>query len=286
MRDDFCVFILGYNRPKRVKTLGTLDRYGYTSNRYIVVNDESDVEPYTAEHGEDMVVYLPDSGALPETDRGDNFDRHDTPLYTRNQLWDLADELGYDYFLVLDDDYSFFQWRFNREFEYEPRTPGESAFDRYIDAAIDYIERADIDCLCMAQGGDFIGGSEASFAEAVQTKRKIMNTFLCRTDRPFQYRGTLNDDVNTYTRLAQLGKVFLTVNVASVEQETTQQEGGGLTDAYLEEGTYMKSFYTILYAPSAASLTKLAGRSAERIHHRISWNNAVPKIVPESTKND
>ena len=284
MRDDFCVFILSYNRPQQVKTLDTLDKHGYEGDRYIIINHEDDIEPYTEEHGEDRVIYLDKEDALPETDRGDNFDRRDTPLYTRNQLWDLADNLGYDYFLVLDEDYYHFQYRFTESFDYHPSYEYLDDFNEYIDAAIEYMERGDLDTLCMAQGGDFIGGADSQMAQQVQTKRKAMNTFLCRTDKPFKFRGTMNDDVNTYVRAAQYGKRFLTVNFVSVDQENTQQDDGGLADIYADHGTYMKSFYTVLYSPSCASISKLHDRADERMHHKISWRNAVPKIVPESTK--
>lgn len=282
MRDDFCVFIISHNRAGNVATYDALDRYNYTGDKYIVIDDEDDIQDYTDEYSEETVIYLSNEGALPETDRGDNFEKHDTPLYTRNQLWDLADELGYEYFLVLDDDYTNIQYRFDNEFNYNPSTTRD--FDAYVEPAIDYLEKAAIDTLCMAQGGDFIGGSEAGLAQSVQTKRKAMNSFLCKTDRPFKFRGTMNDDVNTYVRAAQYGKLFLTSNVMSIEQGSTQQNEGGITDLYKAEGTYMKSFYTILYSPSCTSLRELSGRSAERIHHSISWRNAVPKIVPESTK--
>jgi len=283
MRDDFCVFILSYDRPGRVPTIGALERYGYTGDWYIVIDHEADVEPYAREHGEECVIYLDKDGALPELDRGDNFDRRDCNVYARQQMWELAEDLGYEYFLVLDDDYTNIQYRFNEQFEYDPEVMRD--FDDYIDSSIEFLEDAGLDTLCMAQGGDFIGGSGSQLAEAVQTKRKAMNSFLCKTDRPFDFRGTINEDVNTYVRAAQLGKLFLTVNVASIEQETTQQEEGGLTGIYLDQGTYVKSFYTILFAPSCASLTKLHDRAAERIHHRVEWRNAVPKVVPESTKN-
>ena len=284
MLDDFCIFIISHNRAGNVKTADSLDRYNYTGDWYIVIDDEDDLGPYTKEYGGDRVQYLANEGALPETDRGDNFKQHDTPLYTRNQLWDLADELGYKYFLVLDDDYTNIQYRFDNQFEYNPEVTDN--FDSYIGPAIEYLESADLDALCMAQGGDFIGGEESQMAQQVQTKRKAMNSFLCKTDRPFKFRGTMNDDVNTYVRAAQYGKLFLTANLMSIEQGSTQQNEGGITDLYKAEGTYVKSFYTILYAPSCTSLRELSGRSAERIHHSISWRNAVPKIVPESTKNE
>ena len=282
MRDDFCIFIISYDRPTNVPTIDSLERYGYTGDWRLVVDHEADIGPYTEEYGEDKVIYLDKDGALPELDRGDNLNRRDCNVYARQQMWDLADELGYNYFLVLDDDYTNIQYRFNEQFEYDPEVMRD--FDEYINASIEYLEQADLDTLCMAQGGDFIGGSEAAMAESVQTKRKAMNSFLCKTDRPFNFRGTINEDVNTYVRAAQYGKIFLTTNTASIEQETTQQEDGGLTGIYLDQGTYVKSFYTILYSPSCTSLTKLHDRGDDRIHHRVEWRNAVPKIVPESTK--
>lgn len=283
MRDDFCIFIISFDRPQNIPTIDSLERYGYTGEYKIVVDHESDIEPYEREHGEDTVIYLDKDGALPELDRGDNFDRRDCNVYARQQMWDLADSLGYDYFMVLDDDYTNIQYRFNEDFEYHPEVMRD--FDDYIDASIEFLENANLDTLCMAQGGDFIGGSEAGLADAVKTKRKAMNSFLCKTDRPFDFRGTINEDVNTYVRAAQYGKLLFTTNTASIEQETTQQEDGGLTGIYLDQGTYVKSFYTILYAPSCTSLMKLHDRADGRIHHQVAWNNAVPKIVPESTKN-
>ena len=283
MRDDCCVFILSYDRPQSVKTVGTLEKHGYTGDWYIIIDHEEDIEPYEREHSEENIIFLEKDDALPELDRGDNFDRRNCNVYARQQLWGVADDLEYDYFMILDDDYYHFQYRFDSDFGYAPEVMRD--FDRYIDTSIQFLESADLDVLCMAQGGDFIGGKNAGLAEKVQIKRKAMNSFLCKTDRPFDFRGTVNEDVNTYVRAAQLGKLFLTANVASIEQEDTQQEEGGLTDIYLDMGTYIKSFYTILYTPSCTSLMRLHDRADDRVHHRISWRNAVPKIVPESTKN-
>lgn len=53
-----------------------------------------------------------------------------------------------------------------------------------------------------------------------------------------------------------------------------------MTDVYLNRGTYVKSFYTVLFAPSAVKVSMMTTKY-ERIHHLIDWNAAVPKIVPE-----
>lgn len=285
--DRTCILILSYNRAENIPTLDSLERHGYSGDWFIVIDDPGDIDPYTEEHGEDNVYYFDKDDALP-FDRGDNFNRRNCNVYARNHCWTIADDLGYDYFLVLDDDYEYFQQRFAlATLTYGPDGPLKMlSMDNYLRHAIEFLERADLDTLCMAQGGDFIGGSEASFAQQIATKRKAMNTFLCRTDRPFAFPGTMNEDVNAYVRNQQLGKLFLTHNVFSVDQEGTQQEDGGLTALYLAEGTYVKSFYTLLYSPSSVSLSLLQDRNDPRIHHRVNWRTSVPKIVPESVKAD
>lgn len=284
MRDDFCIFILSYGRPTNVPTIAALERYGYTGDWYIVIDHEDERQDYIDEHGEDRVLYFDKAEIADDVDRADNRGRMNINVYARNKVFDFAEGLNYNYFMVFDDDYTNIQWRFDAEFDYNPNITRD--LDMYIDNAIQYLESAGLYTLCMAQGGDFIGGSEASMAQRVMTKRKAMNSFLFKTDRRVEFVGSINEDVNTYVRKQQLGQLFLTTNVITIEQEDTQQEEGGLTEIYLDAGTYQKSFYTILYSPSSASLTLLQDRTEPRIHHRVDWNTSVPKIVPESVKKE
>lgn len=280
MRDDFCILILSYNRAGNIPTITTLERHGYTGDWYIVIDNEEDIEPYSAEYG-DKVIYFDKDDTQPELDRGDNFDHRHAVVYARHQSFDIAKDLGVDYFMVLDDDYTNFERRFNADWEYEPKTLG--SIEPFIEEAITYMERADIDAMATAQGGDFIGGKDSGFAQYITAKRKVMNTWICRTDKPFRFFGTINEDVNVYARSQQLGKVFMTPNIVTVNQAETQQQDGGLTEIYLAEGTYVKSFYSILYSPSCVDLIRM-GDKHYRIHHRLSWRNAVPKIVAERFK--
>jgi hypothetical protein len=286
MRDDFCVFILSYDRPDSVPTVKLLDRSGYTGDWYIVIDHESDIEPYRSAWGQENVVYLDKENALPDLDRGDNQNRRDCNVYARYQSFDLATDLGYEYFALFDDDYNNFRYRWDENGEYDGTIKVQD-MDTMFDHMVEYLDRAELDSIATSQGGDWIGGERAHIANNqgdITAKRKVMNTFVCKADRPFDFRGTINEDVNTYVRAAQLGKVFLTPNLISVEQENTQQHDGGLTDIYLDSGTYMKSFYTVLYSPSSVQLSKM-GVSNNRIHHFINWNASVPKIVPDSVKN-
>ena len=77
-------------------------------------------------------------------------------------------------------------------------------------------------------------------------------------------------------------KIFTITNVY-INQSQTQQNSGGLTDIYLDNGTYIKSFYSVICAPSCAKVATM-GDNHLRIHHQISWNNCCPKIISEKYK--
>ena len=144
-----------------------------------------------------------------------------------------------------------------------------------------YLDNSNAKTIAFAQGGDYIGGINGSFLEGL--KRKAMNAFFCRTDRPFQFYGKINEDVNAYTYLGSKGDLFMTVMALDVEQLQTQSNSGGLTDIYLNLGTYVKSFYSVVIMPSAVKVSVM-GNCFMRIHHKIKWNNCVPKILNEKYK--
>lgn len=66
-------------------------------------------------------------------------------------------------------------------------------------------------------------------------------------------------------------------------QKQTQKNKGGMSDTYNQNGTYVKSFYTIMTNPSC---TKIFAMDTDhtRIHHRINWDCAVPKIISDKYK--
>ena len=135
----------------------------------------------------------------------------------------------------------------------------------------------------MSQNGDWIGGDQSGMAKKLALKRKCMNSFFCSTERPFEFMGRINEDVNAYTSLGAIGNVFFTIPNVSLKQTDTQTNEGGLTDIYLSQGTYVKSFYSVLFSPSSVKVSVLNTENA-RLHHRVSWNNAVPKILNEKYK--
>lgn len=113
--------------------------------------------------------------------------------------------------------------------------------------------------------------------------RKCMNSFFCSVEKKFTFLGRVNEDVNTYTRLGQIGDLFFTYVPCSLNQKQTQSNKGGMSDLYLDSGTYVKSFYSVIFSPSCVSIAMM-GDKHKRIHHNISWDNCVPKILNEKYK--
>lgn len=278
MKHNFCAMILTHGRPGRITTLRSLDECGYTGPVLIVIDNEDETaDQYRALYGERVVMFDKDRYAR-EMDEADNFDNRNAVVYARNAAFDIAESLGYRYFMQLDDDYVFFSYRFDAEFRMAHMWI--RSLDDVFDAMIDYYESIPALTIAMAQGGDYLGGHRSDFTNAIRTKRKAMNTFLCSTERRFRFLGRINEDVTTYVLEGSRGRLFLTTNMLRAEQRETQTSAGGMTVWYHASGTYVKSFYTVMHAPSSTKID-LLGPKHPRLHHRINWNTAVPKIVRE-----
>jgi len=287
MRDDFCTFIISHGRPDKVITYPTLLRAGYTGKVYIVIDDEDKTRDAYRKKFPGIVLTFSKEEMSKTFDEGDNSGNRRTTSYVRNACFDLAKQVGCRYFLVLDDDYSYFEYRADRNLDmtYIGIT---KTMDELVLSMLDFYISSGALSIAMSQGGDWIGGAIGMKGKGMGTRRKAMNSFFCSTDRRFYFVGRLNEDVNTYTSLSATGGLFLTIMQAKVVQKPTQATSGGMTEAYLDAGTYVKSFFTVMYAPSCAKIGTMGDPSAGdyRIHHAINWNNAAPCILRESHRKE
>lgn len=257
MRDDFCAFILTHGRPDKVLTYRTLRRAGYTGKIFIVVDDEDKTRhQYMAEFGEQVLVFSK-ADIASRFDEADNFCDRRSIFYARNACFDQAKLVGCKYFIQLDDDYHEFQFRVDRNYDqaYFPIRK----LDAILSEMLAYYESIPALSIAMSQGGDFLGdnGGHASWV-----KRKAMNSFICSVDRPFSFMGRINEDVNTYTNLGRCGELFMTIGAVQLGQKQTQKNSGGMTELYLDSGTYVKGCF--LNNINAVSKTDFADKRGMR----------------------
>lgn len=275
--ESFAAFILTHGRADRVFTYHSLRRSGYTGRIVVLIdNEDKTADEYRARFG-DQVVVFDKADIASRIDEGDNFGDRRAILYARNACFEVARALGLKHFIQLDDDYRHFNHRRDEDGGYVSGRDRILNMDSVLDAMLDYYERIPALSIAMAQGGDFLGGEAGTWGTF---SRKAMNSFICSTERPFQFFGRINEDVNTYTNLASRGGLFLTVKDVALQQLQTQQNQGGMTEMYLDAGTYVKSFYSVMYQPSSVTIS-IIHSVYKRIHHRVEWRNTVPVILQE-----
>lgn len=271
--DTFCVFILTHGRPDSVVTVKTLERCGYTGRLYLVVDDEDEsVDRYRRNFGTERVIVFDKKIEADACDEGNNFDERRTILMARNACFTIAKRLHITYFIELDDDYLQFKYRFINKLGYEAEIKD---INRVFGSFLEFYKNTPIASIALSQGGDHIGGFSI-----VKLKRKAMNSFFLSTERPFQFIGAMNEDVNTYTTLGSRGLLFFTFTAVQLDQKQTQQQDGGITDMYKRFGTYCKAFTTVMMLPSAVQVSMMQTTN-KRLHHLVHWKLAIPCIVSE-----
>lgn len=280
-RDNFVAFILTHGRADNVMTYKTARKAGYTGRIVLVLDDEDEqLEQYFAIYGKENCYVFNKQKYIDACDAIQKGD-HRCILYARNACFDIAQELGYKYFIELDDDYYEFSWKFDERGRFKQRHILNLNF--VWRRMLEYFISCPFTSLAMAQCGDFIGGKDNQLARTIGTKRKAMNSFICSTDRRFEFKGRYNDDVNTYTRLSQQGYIFLTLVQVVINQEQSQKNEGGMTEVYKADGTYSKSFSSVVVCPSAVKLAMMGGLN-RRIHHNVDWKYVAPKIIDAKYK--
>ena len=277
----YAVFILTYGRADKVITYNNLRKQGYTGKIFLVCSDDDkSINDYKEKYGEAIVLFNKELAGN-KFDIGDNFENKKVVVYARNEVFDIAKNLGYENFIVMDDDYNSFHFLCNEIGEYEQRKCKNlnNVFSIYFK----YFLKTNCLCIAPIQGGDLIGGKRNSMFSGGLMKRKVMNVWFLTTKRRFNIVGRINEDTSSYVLEGNRGGLFLQVPDFRIDQNTTQSSSGGLTEFYLETGTYQKSFYSVMFSPSCVKIA-LMNSTHKRLHHQISWNNTCSKIIREKHK--
>lgn len=277
---NFAVLIITHGRPDKVVTVGRLKKAGYTGPVYLVIDDEDkDADAYREKFGDAMVLSFSKKEVEKKFDLMDNFTNksRNGAVWACNATFDIAKQIGVKYFLLLADDYLDFRYFYNTDLRF-----GYSKI-KDLNAVLNamltfYKANPRILTLAMAQAGDFIGGEEGH--PNILLKRKAMNVLLCSPDRRFEYPGRINEDTTAYSLYGMKGGLMFTTTQIGIQQVETQSSTGGMTPLYLEAGTYVKSFYSVMACPSCVKVTDM-GTVNRRMHHTVNWGNTTPKILSE-----
>ena len=198
-------------------------------------------------------------------------------VFARNFIQDEAKRLGYKFHLQLDDDVHGFGYRFVQDGRL--RCVKCNRLDEVFEGMVQMMKESPITSLSFGLSSYYLGGAENSNVKEGMI-RKTMTTFLMRADDLQYFHMRMNDDITTSLINGMRGKLYYTYMPVMVYVDPTQVQHGGMTDIYKKNGTYRKSFYSVMCCPSCVKVSAM-GITEYRIHHEISWNNAVPKLLSE-----
>ena len=154
--------------------------------------------------------------------------------------------MGYKFHLQLDDDIHGFQIRY---------VDGDALkcknirnMDVIFDAMCDYMESTPITSLSFSIPAYHVGGQN-NRAWKQQMIPRTMTTFLMREDDIQYFHMRMNDDITTSALNGMRGKLYYTYMPLMLSVDGTQKQAGGMTEIYVDNGTYRKSFYTVMCLP-------------------------------------
>lgn len=276
---DYAVFILTHGRADRQYTYETLMRLNCDAPVYFLIdNTDSQGDEYRARFG-DRVIVFDKQEWYDKTDTMDISRKMNVVVLARNAVFEVAKSLGYRYFVVLDDDYKNFEHRYEQDGKLKTITPKD--IGRAFEASFQFLIDSGVLCYGWEQGGDFIGGANTRFRNRVV--RKIMNTYFFDAERPVTFKGTINEDMVASLYHGLLGDVIISSCDMAIQQIQTQKNKGGLTEAYLDMGTYVKSFYAVMMNPSCVKVAEMGDPKSGnyRMHHRVRYDLSCPVIISD-----
>lgn len=285
---NYAVFIMTHGRADSVLTDKSLRKAGYTGKIYYVIDTEDEqAEAYKKNFGYENVLVFDKKEVESKMDTGDIEGSMKCVVFARNKCFDFAKELGLEYFIEADDDYTAFSYRAEIEGQLK-QIAIKNALDDVFEETFAFLDNSGALSVAPAQCGDYIGGLNGKVWKS-RLQRKCMNLFFCKTARPINFIGRINEDVNTYSYYGQRGEIFFTIADWCLNQKPTQSQQGGMTDTYLDSGTYLKSFYSVMWNPSCVKVAAMGspghgGNGHFRIHHNVNWQHCTPMILNEKWK--
>ena len=250
---DFAVFILSHGRADTITTYKALRNGGYTGRTYVVIDNEDDQEDLYRQKFGDDIIQFDKKDYLEKTDLGDLDTDRRIGVFARNFIQDEAKRLGYKFHLQLDDDVHGFTYRFAQGKVL--RALHCSHLDEVFSGMVEYMKETPITSLSFALSAYNMGGVDGSIKDGMT--RKTMTTFLMRADDVQYFHMRMNDDITTSLINGMRGKLYYSYLPIEVEVDKTQVKAGGMTDIYQKNGTYRKSFYSVMCCPSCVKVSAM-----------------------------
>lgn len=274
----FAIYILTNGRPNHQHTLDFL-RKSFKGDVFLCCdNEDKTLEEYRKNYGEQVVVFNKNEW-VSKSDQMDNFRLKNSVLYARNAVFQLAKDMGYEYFAMADDDITRLAFRY----EEAGRLVGKQIedFDKVASAVLEAMDETGTDYFSFGTDKNYIGGAANS-----QYQRKIIdkvyNFIFCRTDQEHFYKGIMNEDEIHNILSMSVGKLVKSSTAIQIYMKPVGRDSvGGNAETYEENGyySYVRNFYPVIAFPVLKLKVGKKGFTfgCDRAHYTV-------QVLPEMLK--
>lgn len=274
--NNFAILIKSHKRANSLLTYETLKNTGYIGDVYIIVDDEDNqLAEYKKKYKKNIKVFNKDE-MLKYADTIDNLKNKNNALLPAIYANILANELGLEYYMLIDDDISSIRERYEENGKLKGRDIKD--INKIISLFINYMEKANISVLSFGNEGGYIGGANGKFKNGIG--RNNNQNFIIKTKDNISFLGTRNEDFNMVAHYSKLGKLIFEIYRIGIKSPERGTNDGGLQDDYKQSGFYTANFYSIIVAPYCCKI----GSRNNKITLKRNWERFAPMVISEVYK--
>ena len=196
-------------------------------------------------------------------------------IFARSAAFDIAQRLGLNYFLTLDDDINDFCYRYVEDNKFMSKHIKN--LDPIIDATLDFLKSTKISSLCFADDSFYYGGANGD-----RYKKRLIpglyNSMFYKTDDRIWFEGNLNEDRMTLIRYWNRGKLCLMNMEICNQLPKVSTVKGGTYESYKSVSEYMRTWYHIIPYPSCVKVNMKNYRPV--VNNKLLY----PKIISDIFK--
>jgi hypothetical protein len=275
MTNRFAIFITTHGRADNQITLNTFKSLGYTGDWYLVI-DDTDVQydAYIENYGAEHIIVFCKSAYVRLTDVCQSVPQPKAVVFARNAVEDIAECLGYKYFMVVDDDVTRLRLRYNVNGSLKSANL-TNCIDQILDGIVQYMEDSGVACVTFGFTNTYRGGV-ASVEKFTSRNRLCAELFIRNSEKRVDWRANFVEDLVTSIDAGVSGEVWL--QFIPIQLELCMSEGvqqGGMSEAYNTTGRYMFYSMPAIIYPNCVSVEFDGTKWRTRTHAEFS----VPKII-------
>lgn len=281
INNSFAIFICTHGRPNAQYTYNMLRECGYTGKIWLVVDDtDNTIQEYINNYGAENIIVFNKNHFINNSDTGTNELQAKCILYAKNAVEYIANKLKLSSFAIADDDIKSLCIRYKDEVKLRRYTITKN-LDSYIEAYLEYLERAKLAVLGFGIGGNYFSGVDSFKSENLERLRIVYQFVLRNAEYKVDWKGWYAEDSIT-ALLSQVNQVWLIH--PGIMQTTTiigkDSDVGGMHDTYIQNDSLKLCKSTMKFCPAIIKPYLYKGKYILRIDRA----NAFPKIISERWK--